>query len=55
MRDKEQQQMQKLQKNGLGAANSSLDPLLAVLVQVKTCRAELAMLSLLWSPRDAAV
>jgi hypothetical protein len=43
MKDKEQQQMQKLQKKGLGVANSSLDPLLAVLVQVNARGNQLAL------------
>jgi hypothetical protein len=43
MKDKEQQMMTELHKNGLGAPTSSLDPLLAVLVQVKTCSALLRL------------
>jgi hypothetical protein len=35
--------MMELHKNGLGAPTSSLDPLLAVLVQVKTCSALLRL------------
>ena len=35
MKEKEQQQMMELHRKGLCTSNSSLDPLLAVLVQVK--------------------